>query len=186
LIVIVAAMAAPAFQGPVEDFRLLRSADLVRARWAKARSEAMRSGRTMMFRYQTGLGTYEIAPWQDATDYLESSQLSTTTTPLAAPSAAMAQDPLASAPRTEELGEGVHFFGSSTVSDSRSVTIQMALQGQAAQGWSPPVLFYPDGTSSTARVILRNQRDRYVLVQLRGLSGVAQISDLLSSTELPQ
>jgi len=178
LIVVVGAMAAPAFHGPIEDFRLLKSADLVRARWSKARSEAMRTGRTMMFRYQAQTGLFEIAPWQGEEDYLESSQLFSVAAPV--------QTSASNQPRTEELGENITFAGLSAVASSRDMLIQQTVQNQGATGqWSPPILFYPDGTSTTTRVTLANKRQRYVMIQLRGLSGVAEVSDLLTAAELP-
>jgi len=194
LIVIVAAMAVPAFLGPIDDYRLLKSADLVRARWAKARNEAMRSGRTMMFRYQVQTGTFEIAPWQGEEDYLESSQLlgstlGATSTINAAPSAnvATATSSLGYS-KTEQLAENVTFAALAAVSNTRDVRIQQAMQtqgGGAALQFSPPILFYPDGTSTTTRITLANKRQRFVIIQLRGLSGVAEVSDLLTISELP-
>jgi prepilin-type N-terminal cleavage/methylation domain-containing protein len=192
LIVVIAAMAAPAFHGPIEDFRLLKSADLVRARWAKARNEAMRSGRTMMFRYQAQTGIFEIAPFQSEEDYLESSQLFSSglgATPAisAAPTAnAVAAISMGGYPKTEELAENVTFAALAAVASSRDLPIQQAMQGQfAASQYSPPILFYADGTSTTTRVTLANKRQRFVIIQLRGLSGVAEVSGLLTLSELP-
>ena len=49
---------------------------------------------------------------------------------------------------------------------------------------SAPIFFYPDGTSSTARLFVKNQRERYVKLTLRGLTGVVYVSGLLSGEQL--
>lgn len=42
ILVAVAGLVMPALQGPLNDQRLLKSADLVRAQWTKARVTAMK------------------------------------------------------------------------------------------------------------------------------------------------
>jgi len=190
LIVVIAAAAAPAFQGPIDNFRLLKSADLVRARWAKARCEAMRSGQTMMFRYQPQTGMFEIAPFQSDTDYLESSQLfgaaGTMPATNGATSNVMATSAATGYRTSEELAENVTFAALATVANSRDMHVQQFIQNQGAgTQFSPPILFYPDGTSTTTRVTLANKRQRFVMIQLRGLSGVAEVSEVLTVAELP-
>jgi len=88
-----------------------------------------------------------------------------------------------------ELPEGVLFMPSEVETDVRSYEIQQQLQGQGTAGAleAPPVLFYPDGTTSDARVILTNESQRlFVLVTLRSLTGITTVSKLLSSDELQQ
>lgn len=179
ILVAVAAVAAPAIKGPLEDFRLRRSAELLRARWGKARVQAMRTGQTMMFRFQTGTGIYEIRPWMTGEVLLEGNTLG-----LALPAAdpALAAGPVV---EPEELAEGVSFYGIQSTTSSRDAFIQqLALQQDPSGEWSPPVLFYPDGTSSTLRIVLKNERQTFVMVKLRGLTGVAEVSDYLSAEEL--
>ena len=43
--------------------------------------------------------------------------------------------------------------------------------------WSPPVLFYSDGTTSDADVVLVNERNTAIRISLRGLTGIASVSD---------
>jgi hypothetical protein len=49
---------------------------------------------------------------------------------------------------------------------------------------TPPVFFYPDGTTSTARLVRGNQRGRCVTVTMRGLTGVVQVSELHTQEEV--
>jgi prepilin-type N-terminal cleavage/methylation domain-containing protein len=184
ILVSVAAMSVPALQGPLDNFRLRKAASLVRARIEKARIEAMRSGRTMMFRFQLNGGTFQIDPWAsnadavEATGTLSANQMQTT-----AAAATVGKTPV-----LEELPEGVSFLGIEATASLRDASIQQALQDQQglAQEWSPPILFYPDGTSSTVRITLTNVRQQFILLKLRGLTGVAELSDLMRAEELPK
>jgi len=61
------------------------------------------------------------------------------------------------------------------------------MSSQDAAGRSTPILFYPDGTTSTARLLLRNEYDRSIELSLRGLTGVARVGELktVAEQELP-
>ena len=51
--------------------------------------------------------------------------------------------------------------------------------------WSPPILFYPDGSASQAQLRLTNSTtQRFVQLRLRGLTGIAYVSDILVAAEL--
>ena len=43
--------------------------------------------------------------------------------------------------------------------------------------WSTPILFYPDGTTSDASLVLTGSRGTSIRVTLRGLTGVASVTD---------
>ena len=79
-----------------------------------------------------------------------------------------------------ELPEGVIFLAGETLSDNRSSEIDAALAQQLAREtvWSPPILFYPDGTTSDARVVLANKKRQVIEVTLRGITGMAQAGEL--------
>ena len=88
-----------------------------------------------------------------------------------------------------ELPEGVVFVQSEVETDMRSFAIQQQLQSGRLAGVleSAPVLFYPDGTTSDARIVLTNQYQRlFVVVSLRSLTGIAKISGLLTTDEVQQ
>ncbi len=49
------------------------------------------------------------------------------------------------------------------------------------------MLFYPDGTTSDARVALTNDdRNFFVVVSLRSLTGIAKVSELVTANEVEQ
>jgi len=49
--------------------------------------------------------------------------------------------------------------------------------------WSAPVFFYPDGTTSTAAVLIRNELGRYTEVRLRGLTGTGTLTDITMQSD---
>lgn len=177
---IIAALAVPLLFGSMDNLRLKRSADLLRAEWSKARTNAIRTGRTQVFRYEAGNNQYVIEPWFAEDDLLESSATSATRFTAAADPTVAVQPKL--------LPENVVFAGGELAADTRGQEIEQSLS--AASRFSTtaarPILFYPDGTTSTARILLVNSREQYVAIELRGLTGVARVSDILSSDELPQ
>ena len=174
IMVIVASMTLPALRGPMENQRLRKAGDLIRAEWAKARVRAMKTGRIHVFRYQTDGESYGVEPWYAADD----DQTSTNDSNRQSGGVAALQETL-------PLPDNISFAGGDTTSDSRSLHIEQNMGG-AGGAAARPILFYPDGTSSTARVLLTNRRQTFVMVNLRGLTGIAQVSDLLSASEVQQ
>lgn len=57
---------------------------------------------------------------------------------------------------------------------------QLNLRGQ---DWTRPILFYPDGTTSNASIVLKNSRDQFIRVTLRGLTGVGRASSVISKED---
>ena len=110
-------------------------------------------------------------------------------------------------PPRGELVAGVRFVGGDLEVDARAqASEQAAQQGPGATGiaggmttaatplgatgtegqWATPILFYPDGTTSNAQLILGNERARYVVLRLRSLTGMCRVSDLLLADEVPK
>ena len=85
------------------------------------------------------------------------------------------------------LPEDISFAAGQTWVDSRAATFESsspaigAEQGEAGQ--SKPILFYPDGTTSSARLLLRNKQGRRIELALRGLTGVVTVGQLQSAEE---
>ena len=51
--------------------------------------------------------------------------------------------------------------------------------------WSSPIFFYPDGTTSTAAVLLKNTSGRCIEVRLRGLTGTATLTEITLTENYP-
>ena len=183
ILVAVAGLVMPALHGPLNDQRLLKSADLIRAQWTKTRVAAMKNGQMYVFRYVTASDEYAIEPWTADADALE-----------AAPQALLDESPellRVDTGKAQPLGiagqrlpEGVQFYLGETQMDARLAQITAEAGTLMAPGDSvPPIVFYPDGSTSDARVVLTNERF-FVEVSLRGLTGMVRVSELLSDEEL--
>jgi prepilin-type N-terminal cleavage/methylation domain-containing protein len=179
LLVVIAGIAAPALNRPMEAERLRRAAQLVQSEWGKARVRAMQTGQTFVFQYQTDSGLYRVQPWYSDDYLVEGNQL---------------LDPYAAGGGADlgggvkELPEEIKFLTSFSLSETRSLAIEEELSefnnsAAAGQAWSAPVLFFPDGTTSTAEATLVNESGSYVVVRLRGLTGVSRVSNVLSTGE---
>jgi len=189
LLAAVAAMSAPVLTRTLDARRLRSAADEVRTEWARTRNRAMESGRTFVFRYQPASNVYTVQPWSAEEDYLESSDLTALGlgTPVPGQTALPGADPLSTATTTRQLPERVTFAGSETVLDVRAElqTQEAAMAGAIDEQWSAPIFFYADGTASTARLALANERQQHILLSMRGLTGVVHVSDFLGAEEIP-
>lgn len=198
VMVAAAAIAIPALIGPLEGQRVRKAADQVRAAFNRARVQAMRTGQTHLFRFQVGSNLYVIEPLPAGDTYLEASAEVLAAMTSLAPGAggAMAKQGAVSADdftitgeaRPEEIAEGTMFVSVANLVDLRSARVleQLQMSGAAAQQLSEPILFYPDGTSTTTQLVLVNNQQQFVVVRLRGLTGMTEVSELLTPDEVPQ
>jgi prepilin-type N-terminal cleavage/methylation domain-containing protein len=179
LLVVIGALVWPNLTGPLDNQKLRKSADLIRAELAGARNQAMRTGRIQAFRYSTGAGEYTIEPWFANDDYLESNVQTAGLVPLDQ-TAVMVQA------KAVKLDDGIIFSGGEVEVDLRAMEASRdTIRATSVEPTAAPViLFYPDGSSSTARLILTNEEGYFVVIQLRGLTGIARMTDLLDANEL--
>jgi Tfp pilus assembly protein FimT len=177
LIVIVFAVAVPTLTGSLSNQRLKKSAEVVRTAFSRARVKAMRNGRIQAFHCQLLGSKYATVPWYMAADAVEADDsLTADETATADPRWGLLNEQTA-----ESLPDGIMFVAETEVVEERTEPIagtaadaEVALDGYDMP-WSPPILFYPDGTTSDARVVLRNERGWIVAIELRGLTGVARV-----------
>jgi prepilin-type N-terminal cleavage/methylation domain-containing protein len=185
----VAGMAAPALQKTLDSHRLRSAADDLRTEWAKARVQAMESGRTYTFRYQPAGNSFVVEPYSTDEDLVESSQLTVNGLPLATSSSQdpLAVDPLVNQAVTKQLPEGITFLNAEAVLDTRGalLTDEQLVAGTTDLQWSSPIFFYADGTTTTARISIGNQRSQCVYVAMRGLTGVIEVSGVQIAEILP-
>lgn len=181
LLVILASLAWTALDKPFAGVRLRKAADRIRAELVTARVEALESGDVYFFRCTVNEGGYRIDCYSAAMAQGNSALGDVLGNP--------AQDPgtAAAAIQTIEgsLPEDVTFVICETVADARSAMIASELEQSAVAetGMSDPILFYPDGTASTARLVLKNEDNRSIELLLRGLTGVVNIGEVGSSAE---
>jgi len=202
LLVFIAAIAWPALERPLANQRVRKAADLVRAEWTRARVQAMASGRTYVFRYSPDSDQYRLEPTAGADDFAPEAfgldSLSPDAISPAAPAASDAEGSANTLWSENRLPEGVRFLVSEVAPDRRAQV--MMGQGQLPEDAGPlpterdlpqaaalapaePILFYPDGTTSEARLTLVNREGRAIDLYLRGLTGVVTVGDLYTLEE---
>ena len=189
----IAAVTIPQLSGIIGDSRLTRSAEQLRVEMTRLRVRAMREGRTFILEAAPGTGELRIRPFMTVADATESMS------PSLAPSALLsgAKQDIAAVPIVEpvepkriELPEGVVIADVQVASAIRGAMIEQQLaggpmgggpMGSGPPGGSPiggggrPILFYPDGSSSTAVVTLRHEKMGAIRVRLRGITADATI-----------
>lgn len=170
LMVVLAALAWPVLDKPFASRRLRVAADKVRVAWCGARIDAMNSGTIFAFSYEIDGHTFRVAP--QATG--ESSNMTWD-------SGAIAGSGIAT---SGKLPDDVSFVASEMSYGSQSSgQLANATAADGEQGWSQPILFFPDGTTSTSQLVLRSQHGRCIEVKLRGLTGVATVGEISSNDE---
>ncbi|MEZ6087983.1 MAG: hypothetical protein R3C05_08155 [Pirellulaceae bacterium] len=178
-----AAMAVPAVGVLLADGRIKRAGDEIRIVLAQTRLTAMRSGRTQMFRCEIGTNRYTVQPWNDASDMTEAADMLGKTLPgMAGTQAggAIYTPPEPTVAQVQELPEGIRFADERVESSQRAMFIEQQAALVSEEGWSQPILFYADGTTSTAVVRVKSENGSVVRVQLRGLTGEAMVSEVTS------
>jgi hypothetical protein len=96
--------------------------------------------------------------------------------------------------RWRELPKDILFVGTDVQLDQRTLTQLSTLPAEPVPDfsvldqdegqlptetiWGTPVFFFPDGTTSTVRLVLANERQRTVDVWLRGLTGTVRVGRL--------
>lgn len=180
LLVVVGSMSAPLFEGSFASIRLQRGADQVLAAWTRARTQAIESGQTYQFRFQPQQNVYRIEPWLSGVveEEPDLNELLTTT--------ADSDDQVELKTWTLEstLPEEIVFADSNRLeSDEGGVRTVIRLDQESSAEWSLPILFFPDGSTSTASLLVKNSKEIFCRLTLRPLTGVARKSGLLTREE---
>jgi len=170
LLGVIGAISIPLLEGSFSRAALYSGGDLLRGAWAQARLSAMQNGEAFVFRFEPNGSRFQI---------VQLNALGTPATDMLAP-----VDP----ENPEETGEfvrlsqnklpdGIVFSGGDISSSAR---VMATLPGAEGGSWSRPILFYPDGTTSDASIVLANDRQVQIRVTLRGLTGLSQSADVES------
>lgn len=198
LLVVMAGLTWPALRGPINNQRLRAAAKQVRIELAKARLQAMESAERYELRYVPETNRFYVGPKQSAEsldqpaenewDFNRTASDAATANQSDSTDAFMLQLPKGVTFTVEEPGELEDQALATTPDDD-------AIDGDALGGgemldsedesWSEPILFQPDGTTTPARLVLRNDQENYVVLELRGLTGVITVSQMLSVKDIP-
>jgi len=186
IIVIAAAAVAPSFRGVMRNAALRSAADTVRAELTKSHVQAMRTGRIQVFQYELGGTKYKLDQYIGADDVLES--------PDGDPNSASAMPPPQPQTSADEqlqpgermLAEGIKFTAGDAAVESRGERVAMEVSSSGGVGgtWSRPILFYPDGSSVDAFIVIGNDRKVGIRVDLRGMTGAVRVGPIADLQEL--
>ena len=181
VLVLIGALTWPIVNNSFADRKLRSAADRVRAAWVSARVKAMRTDSVQVFRYTPDGREFrvETRPMTEAA-----------VDPSGAPTGETAAVPEGLNPEgvKGELPETVTFVRSETALDTRAAMLDLTPAGDSESGkeWSEPILFYPDGTTSTARLLLQMKKKDGALqieLSLRGLTGIVRVSEPAAAEE---
>lgn len=178
VLVLLAAISVPVFYRSVRDATLRSAAEQVRTEWNKAHIKAMKSGRIQVFRFQPGGRRFQIEPYTAVDDTIDAvNSTSTFAPPPPAPSPDSANENSRS-----QLPEGIKFLEGMTAEEERAKAVEESMGGGGG-AWSRPILFYPDGVSSDAWLVVADEHNSAIRVELRGLTGLAVLGDITTPAE---
>lgn len=169
LLVVIGAVSIPLVSNSLTRARLDNSGELVRASWGKSRLAAMQAGEPYVFRYEPKGSRYQIARLSAIT--IDEDDLNTLP-PEDEEDAEYAEADMLRLAKSRLPTEIVFASG------EMSAVPQLAAAATADGGWSQPILFYPDGTTSDASVLVANSSGETLRVTLRGLTGISRASEV--------
>lgn len=202
LLAILAAISWPSLYRSLDTQRLKGGADLVRSHLLRARTKAVTSGEIVSFKYRLDGGEFRIEQQSNDNAVLASGSMATggltggggmggggVQGGAASPTAAagpVAGDPL---PTVEEiLPEGVTFLPGEVGTDSRQsyASINDRFKSASDGAWSQPILFFPDGTATWAKLRIAGTRGRSIEIEVRSLTGGVNVGEVLHNPEAPR
>lgn len=173
IVAFLASLTLPGFDRIFAAQRIDKSADIVRAEMGRARVQAIRTGKVFAFVYNEGRSELAVRQFDQLV------QAGSVEHFQRAGGGGAGQSPTADARNgsmdysNERLPRGVRFVAGQAVADLRSQFESDSAGGAA--GKLKPILFYPDGSSQDAQIILANERGDAVRVVLRGLTGSTRL-----------
>ena len=189
-LVVISAIASVALPGAamlLGDRKLVRAGDQLRVEMTRLRVDAMRQGRVMMMEAMMEGNQVQIRPYFSSADATEThrsmgsqgggSQKGMLTGAAQATATAIPIDP--SSTQEIELSEGLQIESVQVVSAARGLAITQATGANPTSQGSSPILFYPDGTTSTAAVTIVDATFGKVVVKLRGITGDVTVTEVL-------
>ena len=185
VLAVLASLTWPAVRGMLGKGELREAAKQVRVALVKARLRAIESGVAQSFRYLPGTERFEVAPLPTSLDEEKA----------AAPSR-FRQRASENEPVQGFLPKGVIFEehdsrAASQPSPRPPTMLRMVpgegpgVRGRDDANWSAPLVFFPNGRSSNARIRLAGPRGLWIEVTLRGTNGATRIGPLERPEEGP-
>ncbi|MEM7457092.1 MAG: hypothetical protein AAF456_22305 [Planctomycetota bacterium] len=162
IIIFVSALSIPALSKSFQQQAVSKGGDMLRAAMGEARVKAMRTGQIHAVYYIPGDSFFSVAPLDSAGAQMQVAQMQRRQIELGNDMSEFGDD---------RLPRGVFFAAADAQVDTRAMDALDQAEGGGASGSMRKLLFYPDGSSQNAVVILQNERGQLVQVTLRGLTG---------------
>jgi prepilin-type N-terminal cleavage/methylation domain-containing protein len=187
IIGLLAAIAVPRLDRAFDRRKLDGVAGNLRLIWDRARLEAMRTGQAQVFQCMPGTGSYSVKPLILQSDLANAGSGATvmnaggSLVETQSNGFFTAADPTEQ--QAEQLEENITFVSCLVAADMRAYSIAQDSQSSGTgdmntQMIGQSVIFYPDGSTSTAEVRVQNSRGEVRGVQLRGLTGHSRVMTL--------
>jgi type II secretory pathway pseudopilin PulG len=183
ILALLVGMSWPSVHRLLSRARVKDAARQVRTELGEARLRAIESGRAQVFRFQPGTGFFEIRPKEEETAgpaVLKSAleQMSDENIDTEPITGAEIVD---AAAYEKYLPEGMRFAGQEVAKEPASGGEEEGLVGLSTaemteqRNWSEPIIFYPNGRTSNARIRVTDGEQYAVDVSLRGLTGTVRV-----------
>jgi type II secretory pathway pseudopilin PulG len=176
----------PSFHRLLGRSRVVDAAKQVRTELGEARLRAIESGKPQVFRFQLGTGVFEVRPKEEETAgpaVLKSAleQMSDESDDTETVTGTGTCD---TAAYDRYLPEGMSFVGQHvaqepTAEDEDGLVGLSTAEVTEQQAWSKPIIFYPNGRTSNARIRVTDGEQYAVDVSLRGLTGTVRVGPAL-------
>jgi len=167
-------LAWPVLHGVQEVTNLETAAKMLRDVLVECRKQALVTGKIHVFRFELDGPGYAV----DALDVLEE------TAPSDKPDW-MPGDALLIGPTERRLPPQVRFDAADDFQDEQAFTVGVLHRERHEVMPAPPLVFYPNGTSSTATLYLRHRGGHVVSVQLRGGTAQAFVGEVRAADQAP-
>lgn len=185
IIAMIGAIMVPKLDQVFERQKLEGAAKEMRLKWDTARLNALRTGQAQVFQCTLGTGTYVVKPLVLQSDISNVGQGATVMSSsgglVETQSSGFVTAADTSDQQAEELEDRITFLSCNVAGDMRAYTVAQDAQSSMmasdinTQTVGQAVIFYPDGSTSTAEVRLQNERGEVRAIQLRGLTGHSRI-----------
>lgn len=190
LMAVIGSLAIPRMGDVFERQRVNGAATELRLAWDEARLEAMRTGQAQVFECSIGTNEFTVKPLMLNSDMTEAAAGAEVMTGVGTVVETQDNGMLAAAappsdPQSDKLDEKISFVSCQVASDLRSYSVaeESANSGTgqlSTQTVGQQVIFYPDGSTSTAEVQIKNERGEIRGVRIRGLTGHSKIVEILN------
>jgi prepilin-type N-terminal cleavage/methylation domain-containing protein len=166
ILVIIAAMTFPSMMGAYGRSQLRGGGDVVRAALLRTRLAAMDTGQAHVFRCLINGGEFQVVSIPEV--IASGGQV-------ANPTGNPIEDTGDWRLDFTHLPAGITFAKLDAAPSQLVAAMFTTLQSST---WAGPVVFYPDGTSTDATVLLKNENQSTIRVTLRGLTGTVTMGEI--------